>query len=445
MSTAASIVPDVPVPASSTSTSHPAELPSIQAEDPHDPLTSSDPYVYLASRAFHQTFSCPRTQTRVSYVDCGDKTGPLLLYILPSGCSRWVAVFLDGYARAKGVRLVAADRPGQGRTARVPLPSRIETSTSQTLSLLEHLQLGGTEVSFLIHSAGIFFLLPVLLHLLKSPSPALPTLSGGIFLSSPWIPASVSGSRLFALVPASIATAGHLFIPKLLGSVNWLSGMSDGMGDSLKSVLAISGISVGARPVVTEQDQRKLDKANKKERAKSIRAHPTADIHPPFELQAEVLLGSPRMGAWIAEHGTEKGKKPNLDLGQELLFSYMMEEGCWGFSQEHSLCLGGGDPEGERGLVKALQGGWEDVGLTWKAKMMEAGEGEGKALLVVNYWACEDGLIPLKGRNWFDTLITQTPGILYERHELGAGAGHDTPISTKDVVDGIFSWVSVHG
>lgn len=47
--------------------------------------------------------------------------------------------------------------------------------------------------------------------------------------------------------------------------------------------------------------------------------------------------------------------------------------------------------------------------------------------------------------DWFDTLMRDTPGITYERHELGAGAGHDTTINTKDVVEGILDWVNVHG
>jgi len=222
--------------------------------------------------------------------------------------------------------------------------------------------------------------------------------------------------------------------------------MTDGMGDSLKSVLAISGINVGTQPIetLTEKDKLRLEKAKRKEKEKSKRTHPTADIHPPFEMQSEILLNAPRMRDWIAENCAVKGKKTNLDLGPELVFSYMMEEGCWGFSQEHSLCLGGGNANGEKGLVTALQEGWEDVGLLWEAKMESVGEGD-QPLMVSNYWASEDGLIPLKGRDWFDNLMRNTPGILYERHELGAGAGHDTPINTRDVVEGILGWISLHG
>lgn len=176
------------------------------------------------------------------------------------------------------------------------------------------------------------------------------------------------------------------------------------MGDTVKSVLAISGINVGTQPIETEQDKAKLEKANKRERQKSIRAHPTADIHPPFEMQSEVLLTSPRMQDWIADNCAVKGKKPNLDMGLELVFTYMMEEGCWGLSQEHSLCLGGGNPEGEKGQVKELQAGWVDVGSLWKAKIGDGGKGVGKPLRVVNYWASGDGLIPLKGRGMFSNL-----------------------------------------
>lgn len=42
---------------------------------------------------------------------------------------------------------------------------------------------------------------------------------------------------------------------------------------------------------------------------------------------------------------------------------------------------------------------------------------------------------------WYDELLSSIPGITHVRHELGADSGHDTPITTKEVVGDIFDWV----
>jgi len=60
--------------------------------DPAEPSAQVDPEAYLCSRKFSSTLTCRRTGKRVSYADIGDSNGIPLLWLTPSGCSRWFAV-----------------------------------------------------------------------------------------------------------------------------------------------------------------------------------------------------------------------------------------------------------------------------------------------------------------------------------------------------------------
>lgn len=151
-SQAATVLPDFPADdqVHTETTEHQTHETSSTSDDP---IQSNDPYEYLSSITFHQSFICSRTKSRVSYADIGNPSGPLIVYVPPSGCSRWVGVQLDGYAREKGVRIVMPDRPGQGATPREVLESRIDVATQQMLSLLEHIN--AQQVAFMTHSAGV--------------------------------------------------------------------------------------------------------------------------------------------------------------------------------------------------------------------------------------------------------------------------------------------------
>jgi hypothetical protein len=53
--------------------------------------TSDDPPAYLSLRKFSQKIKCPRTGSAVSFADIGDEEGVPLLWMMPSGGSRWFA------------------------------------------------------------------------------------------------------------------------------------------------------------------------------------------------------------------------------------------------------------------------------------------------------------------------------------------------------------------
>lgn len=77
-----------PLPSSAPSPS-PAPGPSAARAEP-TPLT--DPHGYLALFKFNRKLArCPRTLAPVSYADIGDPDGTPVLFVPPSGCSRWFA------------------------------------------------------------------------------------------------------------------------------------------------------------------------------------------------------------------------------------------------------------------------------------------------------------------------------------------------------------------
>lgn len=56
-----------------------------------EPAPHNDPEAYLASLKFSRRIICPRTKMPVSYADFGDPDGTPLLWMMPSGGSRWFA------------------------------------------------------------------------------------------------------------------------------------------------------------------------------------------------------------------------------------------------------------------------------------------------------------------------------------------------------------------
>jgi hypothetical protein len=54
--------------------------------------TPEDPPAYLAQAKFSQKIVCRRTNSAVSFADIGDEGGVPLLWMMPSGGSRWFAV-----------------------------------------------------------------------------------------------------------------------------------------------------------------------------------------------------------------------------------------------------------------------------------------------------------------------------------------------------------------
>lgn len=195
---------------------------------------------HLCSRNFHQRIVCPRTGYPVTFAVCGDlESSHVVLYCLPSGCSRYLGIFMHGICALVGVKLIAIDRPGSGGTRMCPPEERLHVSLLQTISVLCSLDLldkqlrpTGLPITLLAHSAGIFYALNLIQHF-TSHRVALRTSPTGerlspfgrrprLLLSSPWVPTSVSKSPL-ALLPRSVIRMNTSVMPglnKAFGALN---------------------------------------------------------------------------------------------------------------------------------------------------------------------------------------------------------------------------------
>lgn len=100
--------------------------------EPQEPTPLTDPHGYFALFKFNLRLPrCPRTGLSVSYADIGDPNGVPVLFVPPSGCTRWFGAPQDPLAAGYGLRLIIVDRPGVGAVPMVPLADRIEVSCSE--------------------------------------------------------------------------------------------------------------------------------------------------------------------------------------------------------------------------------------------------------------------------------------------------------------------------
>ncbi|WVQ80175.1 hypothetical protein IAT38_002280 [Cryptococcus sp. DSM 104549] len=179
----------------------------------------SDPRAYLALLKFNRRLPrCPRTNLPVTYSDIGDPQGVPLVYLLPSGCSRWIAASMDPLAKVFGVRMIVVDRPGCGGTGQVPLGERIERSCDMVVSVLEHL--GVKPAHILATSAGIYYALHLLTH---HPSTFQTSLNPPprLYLLAPWsplLPADHPEAWAFRWnwIPTPLIATQHLTTPHII-------------------------------------------------------------------------------------------------------------------------------------------------------------------------------------------------------------------------------------
>lgn len=83
---------------------------------------------YLKEPQFSQEFSTSRGP--VSYADVGAADGRPVLFCLPSTSSRFIASMAAPLCAKLGLRLIAMDRPGSGKTPRCDIKDRLEISCS---------------------------------------------------------------------------------------------------------------------------------------------------------------------------------------------------------------------------------------------------------------------------------------------------------------------------
>jgi hypothetical protein len=71
--------------------------------------TPEDPPAYLAQAKFSQKIICRRTNSAVSFADIGDEGGVPLLWMMPSGGSRWFAV-AHGMSHSSSISSLASSQ-----------------------------------------------------------------------------------------------------------------------------------------------------------------------------------------------------------------------------------------------------------------------------------------------------------------------------------------------
>ncbi|WVF67572.1 hypothetical protein IAT40_002330 [Kwoniella sp. CBS 6097] len=192
---------------------------TISASQAAPPTALSDPQAYLCLKKFNSRLPrCPRTNLPVTFSDIGDEDGVPLLYLLPSGCSRWIAASMDPLAKLYGVRMIVVDRPGCGGTGEVPLVERIEKSCEMIGSVLEHLDIKPANI--LASSAGMYYAL----HLLtRHPSIFSTSLDPPpkLYLIAPWsplLPPTHPDCWPFKWdwIPSSLIATQHITTPHLI-------------------------------------------------------------------------------------------------------------------------------------------------------------------------------------------------------------------------------------
>lgn len=395
------------------------------------------PVMYLSQGKFHRSIHCDRTGCKVTYGLIGDwsekyhfyyprkitKDGsdrPIILYILPSGCSRYVGIFLDRVASLKGVRIVAIDRPGAGGTPMCSGPDRLSISRKQTISVLEALEYGNgkSKIHVLTHSAGWFYALDLL-----TERPDLFTKETRIVFTSPFIPTHRSGNLVLSMLPRSViqlAPTGMSILKFGGNAISWSSGISQ---------------SLGIRSMANWKNKSSIEEERRKNqiRQKSKVRLPTAQFHPPYDLNTAL-----EKAAWQDDQGSSstsrkasgnsnlhpKTQRP-LKTAANLLFEYLEIEGVVRAATEDFLfCLG------------KVEGVTNEKLDTWtQEKMLQLAKQEDGIANLLIVWAEKDFLIPTKGQLYFDTLLSQA-GLEAEKWMM-ADAGHDDVLASQQVSEAI--------
>lgn len=237
-----------------------------------------------------------------------------------------------------------------------------------------------------------------------------------IFVTSPWVPTSISGNIYFPLIPSVLVRNGYIFLPKLLPVISNIGISGRIVKNGCTYMLGMSGFKVSPSdsPInsnaagVEVQSAIKPKAPSHRFRLPNLRrvgepAILTADIHPPFKSSLDAKLRSAAMEQWVTKNIPPSiYSDPACEFGTNLLFKYMFAEGMWGISQEHLLCLGKASDGGKARLTERLVDGWGEVGKLWVERAgitsRDSGEVVPDYLTVVIYWASGDGMVPFKGR-----------------------------------------------
>jgi pimeloyl-ACP methyl ester carboxylesterase len=134
----------------------------------------------------------PQRGLKVSIADVGNPNGRPVLVFLGLGCVRYLIALYDEMAEALGLRLIAIDRWGMGRTDEVPQESR---GLKEWAAVCEEVidTLGIKDVGVLAHSAGAPYALAFALRMNHR-------ITGSIHLLAPWVGGGIDAGESFFFV-----------------------------------------------------------------------------------------------------------------------------------------------------------------------------------------------------------------------------------------------------
>lgn len=145
----------------------------------------------------------PHRGLQVSLADVGNPNGRPVMVFLGLGCVRYLIALYDEMAEALGLRLIAVDRWGMGRTAEVPQDQR---GLKEWAAVCEEVldTLGIRECGILAHSAGAPYALAFALRLPLR-------IVGSIHLLAPWVGGGIdaAGYKWLKYVPNSMIKAAQ--------------------------------------------------------------------------------------------------------------------------------------------------------------------------------------------------------------------------------------------
>ncbi|ORX38407.1 Alpha/Beta hydrolase protein [Kockovaella imperatae] len=399
-----------------------------------EPTARTDPEGYLANRNFSRRLAkCPRTGLPVSYADFGDPDGVHVLYLLPSGCSRWLATIQDPLAKRYGIRLIAIDRPGVGAIPMVPLKDRIRSSCEMMVSVIEDL---GIKLAHMIAtSGGVYYALYLLLH---HPEAFISSLNPPpfLYLVAPWsplLPASHPDyySSAFTWLPDKLIETSHLTVPHVMKVANtaysaWVSS-SEAVGSTWSYAK-----SLWSGQVPTPQRERQ---------ANSIPA-PLPDT--PSLSAGQAGNENVEQESDVESYGEASFQyfsrlwKSYPAVFTDVIQAYFMAENNGGVGQEHLLCLNRG-PEntGHEWLensVADLARVLADAQSTGRRRNEDDGLPIPRPLNVHIWWGWEDGMVPRQGQLWFNKVIQSHPKKLrVEVHNVPDGDHGDLMMRPEGV------------
>ncbi|OWZ37645.1 hypothetical protein C351_04511 [Cryptococcus neoformans c8] len=322
-----------------------------------EPTALTDPASYLCLFKFNRRLPrCPRTNLPVTFSDIGDSTGIPLLYLLPSGCSRWIGASLDPLAAKFGVRMIVIDRPGCGGTGQVPLEERIERSCEMAVSVLESLMIKPAHI--LVSSAGIYYALHLLIH---HPSAFKTSLNPPprLYLIAPWVPLlpidhPESWPFKWDWIPTPFIATQHITTPHLLKAAEQAQKAYD---RGLKAIGASRSFVMKMYKSFTEVSSSASYPSAEATAAPSMSSstpYEQTNIKPGMKEDVQQSLNN-IMGVGMGE-GTEvqvpqsegEGGKKERYWGPTpccvtcLVSGYMQAENGQGIGQDHLLCLNRG-------------------------------------------------------------------------------------------------------